>query len=92
MPKIKDLQTLSEEELKSKLIDLKKEIMKQNAQIATGTTPKSPGKLRQTKRTVAQILMILAGKVKVPKKEEKKEPAKKQVKNTKEETKKDGRN
>ena len=49
---------LNKEELKSKLIELRKELMKQNAQISTGTTPKSPGQVREIKKTIAKILSI----------------------------------
>jgi large subunit ribosomal protein L29 len=69
MAKFKELKTLSNEELKSKLVELRKELMKQNAQIAIGTVPKSPGKVKQNKKTVAQILMILSSENKAPVKE-----------------------
>lgn len=57
--KTKELQKMPHEELKSKLVELKKELVKQNAQIATGTTPKSPGQVKQIKKTIAKILTIL---------------------------------
>lgn len=60
--KIKELRSLSEPDLKEKLVSLQKEIMKDNAQVAIGTVPKSPGKLRSAKKTVAKIRMILAQK------------------------------
>ena len=60
--KIKDLQGLSKDELKSKLIELRKELIKFNAQIATGTIPKSPGQVKQTKKTIAKVLTILKSK------------------------------
>ena len=47
---------MGKEELDNKLKDLRKELMKLNAQIATGTTPKSPGQVRQIKKTIAKIL------------------------------------
>lgn len=49
-------------ELKDKLLELRKELMKQNAQIAAGTTPKSPGQIRTIKRTIAKILTELKNK------------------------------
>ena len=52
------------EDLKNKMIELKKELIKINAQVATGTTPKSPGKIRQMKRTIARILTIMSNKTK----------------------------
>lgn len=57
--KAKDLQSLSEGELKDKLVEVKKELMLNNAQIATGTAPKNPGQVKELKKTVARILTIL---------------------------------
>ena len=49
---------MNELELNSKLTELKKELMKLNSQIAIGTVPKSPGKVKEIKRTIAKILSI----------------------------------
>ena len=49
---------MSESDLSNRLIELKKELMKLNSQIAIGTVPKSPGKLKEIKRTIAKILTI----------------------------------
>ena len=70
----KELRSLGKEELKTKLSELRKEMIKHNAQIAIGTMPKSPGQIKQTKKTIAKILTI----INEPKKEEKKAPIKKQ--------------
>ena len=56
--KIKELKSLSNVELDEKLMEIRKELIKLNAQVSTGTAPKSPGKIRQIKRTVARILTI----------------------------------
>jgi large subunit ribosomal protein L29 len=53
--KIQELRSLSDKELDEKLLELKKEIMKNNGQIATGTTPKSPGHFKQLKKNIARI-------------------------------------
>ena len=53
-----DLKGLSIEERSAKLAELRKELMKINAQIATGTTPKSPGQARSIKKTIARIHTI----------------------------------
>jgi ribosomal protein L29 len=53
--KSKELRTLAPLELTQKITELRKELMKHNAQIATGTTPKSPGQIRQSKKTIARI-------------------------------------
>jgi large subunit ribosomal protein L29 len=57
--KSKELHTLSIGELKDKLSEAYKDLMKQNAQIATGTVPKSPGQIKQLKKTIAKINTII---------------------------------
>ncbi len=57
--KTRELQRLSEAELESKLAELRKELMRQNAQLATGTIPKNPGMIKQTKKEIARILMFI---------------------------------
>jgi large subunit ribosomal protein L29 len=57
--KIKELRGLNKEDMKTRLEELRKELIKHNAQIATGTVPKSPGQVKQTKKTIAKILTIL---------------------------------
>ena len=57
--KFKELQNLNESELSAKLKELSTGLMKENAQVATGTTPKSPGQLRETKKTIARIKTLL---------------------------------
>jgi len=56
--KIKDLRSMPPGDLNSKLAELRKEMIKYNAQIAVGTTPKSPGHIKQIKKTIAKILTI----------------------------------
>ena len=58
--KFKELQNMDPKELVAKLDEIHTELMKQNAQIATGTTPKSPGQVKQMKKTIAKIRSILA--------------------------------
>ena len=57
--KNQELKQMPKAELLNKINELKKELVKHNAQIAIGTAPKSPGHLRQTKKTIARILTIL---------------------------------
>ena len=54
----KELRAINELDLENKIIELKKELMKINSQIAIGTVPKSPGKVKEMKRTIAKILTI----------------------------------
>ena len=60
--KYKELKKLPKEDLKSKILELKKELIKENVQISTGTVPKSPGKIRTMKKTIAKINAILEEK------------------------------
>ena len=56
--RVKELRLLNEFELENKMMELKKELIKINSQIAIGTVPKNPGKVREIKRTIAKILTI----------------------------------
>lgn len=60
--KAKELRTMSAKELTDKLNELSKELIKDRATAATGTTPKSPGKMRMSRRTIARIHQTLASK------------------------------
>ena len=53
--KTKELRILSEKELDDKYLDLKKELIKINAQIAMGTVPENPGKIKEIRKTIARI-------------------------------------
>ncbi|MBI2101582.1 50S ribosomal protein L29 [Candidatus Woesearchaeota archaeon] len=56
--KAKELRLMSDAEMDGKLAELRKELMKANSQIAIGTVPKSPGKVRESKKTIAKIMTI----------------------------------
>ena len=49
------------------MIELRKELIKVNAQVSTGTVPENPGNVKNIKKTIARILTI-----KTQKKEEEK--------------------
>ncbi|MBI4447362.1 50S ribosomal protein L29 [Candidatus Woesearchaeota archaeon] len=53
-----ELKGLSVKDLGEKMVQLRKELMKINTQISTGTVPESPGKVKQIKKTIARIKMI----------------------------------
>ncbi|MGV8141619.1 MAG: 50S ribosomal protein L29 [Candidatus Woesearchaeota archaeon] len=53
--RFKDIKKMPKEELEKKLQDLKTELMKLNAQIAIGTTPKNTKQVREIKRTIAKV-------------------------------------
>ena len=56
--KTKELKLMNEADLGGKFIDLKKELMKINSQIAIGMTPKNPSKAGEIKKAIAKILTI----------------------------------
>ena len=66
--KFKELKSMGKAELKDRMGQLEMDLIKSNAQVATGTTPKSPGQLKQIKKNIARIKSLLAAKA-----EEKKE-------------------
>jgi len=57
-----DATKMSKEELKAKVLELKKELIKLNAQVATGTTPKNPRQIRTNKKYIARLLTAMRAK------------------------------
>ena len=57
--KRKEIHALPKTELENKLKELRKNLMKENAQIKIGTAPSNPGKVRQIKKMIAKILTEL---------------------------------
>ena len=53
-----ELRKLSEKQLDEKIIELRKELIKINAQISTGTVPENPGNVKNVKKTIARIFTI----------------------------------
>lgn len=53
--KFREIESLDDKSLIAKLAELRMELIKENSQVATGTTPKSPGHLRTIKKTIARI-------------------------------------
>jgi ribosomal protein L29 len=53
--KFKDVKKMPKDEMDKKLYEMKIELMKLNAQIAVGTTPKNTKQVRDIKRTLAKI-------------------------------------
>ena len=54
-----EFKNFSVEDMKNKLIELRKELMRLKAQVARGTPPENPGKIRVIKRTIARLLMFI---------------------------------
>ena len=59
--KFKQLKQMQKQELNQKTDELKRELVKLYAQVATGTPPKNSGQIRNSKRTIARIKTIFAG-------------------------------
>lgn len=51
----KQISSLSDKDRQEKLKEIELELMKERAQIASGTAPKNPGLIRENKRTIARI-------------------------------------
>ena len=58
-----ELKQKGKEELKKHLVELKKDLMRLNAQRATGTIPENPGNIKKFRRTIAYINTILNKKL-----------------------------
>jgi len=52
----KEIKSMTKADKKEKEAELRKELMKLYAQVATGTNPESPGKIKQIKKTLARII------------------------------------
>ncbi len=68
--KIKDIRSMGPKELEDKLKEARIELMKLNAQVATGTAPKSPGQIKATRKTIARIKTVIKQKSKTEDKKE----------------------
>jgi large subunit ribosomal protein L29 len=56
--KTKELASLTHDQLQKKKEELEFELVKLNAQVASGTTPKNPGQIRNLKKSIARINTI----------------------------------
>ena len=56
--KTKELRLLNQTDMQTKIIELKKELMRINSQVAIGMSPKNPSKASEIKKTIAKILTI----------------------------------
>lgn len=54
-----EFKRMEEKQLKNKLGELRKELIRFNAQISTGTPPENPGQVREIKKTIARIFTKL---------------------------------
>ena len=56
--KSKEIRGMDKNTLNEKILELKKDLIKMNAQVAIGTALKNPGQVRKIKKTIARILTI----------------------------------
>ncbi|NPA63065.1 MAG: 50S ribosomal protein L29 [Methanococci archaeon] len=61
-----ELRGMSIEELREKMADLKRELLKERASKAVAGAPSNPGRVREIKRTIARILTIMNEKKRNP--------------------------
>ncbi len=54
-----ELKVMSKEDAKKKMGEMKKELMKLKSQVARGTPPENPGKIRSLRRNIARMLMVM---------------------------------
>ena len=54
-----DTTKMSKEELQAKIVEIRKELIKLNAQAATGSTPKNPRQIRESKKNIARLMTAL---------------------------------
>jgi large subunit ribosomal protein L29 len=54
----KEIRSMDKKSINEKLIELKKELVKINAQVSVGTALKNPGQVRKLKKNLARILTI----------------------------------
>jgi large subunit ribosomal protein L29 len=59
MVKKKELKNMAKEDLEKNMLDLRMELIKANAQRASGTTPKNPGQIKHARKTIARILTFI---------------------------------
>ncbi len=56
--KNKEIHSLNETQKEDKLRELRKELIKVRSQIALGSMPENPGRIREIRKTIARILTI----------------------------------
>ena len=56
--KFKELANMSKEEREAKMSELELELIKLNAQVATGTPPKNAGQLKRIKKDIARMMLL----------------------------------
>ncbi len=63
--KTKELAAMTKEGLMQKAIELKQDLSKEKATVASGTRSENPGKIRKLRRDIARILTAITAKNKI---------------------------
>ena len=58
----KELRSLSDEELKVRVGEFRKELLKLSVEVASGGNPSRPGRIRQVKKNIARTLTLIKEK------------------------------
>jgi len=56
--KAKEIITMGNEEIGQKILELKQELAKERASVASGTRNENPGKIKKLRRDIARLLTI----------------------------------
>ena len=56
--KFKEIKQMNKDDLIKKVVELKKELMKLRAQVATGTTPQNSGRINQIRKIIAKAKTV----------------------------------
>ncbi len=67
-----EIKQLSKDQLKEKLVELRKDLMRLNTQRSTKTIPENPSNIKNSRRNIARILTFMKQKTKLEVKTEKK--------------------
>lgn len=70
--KLSEIRSMEISALHEKVAELKTELAKEKALVASGTRPEKPGKIKSIRKTIARILTIIKEKEKTVKKEKQK--------------------
>mgnify|MGYP001583713425 CR=1 FL=1 len=57
-----DFKQMNKNQLKERLTELRKDLMKINSQRAIGTIPENPGNIKQVRRNIARVLTFMKQK------------------------------
>ncbi|PIZ52126.1 50S ribosomal protein L29 [Candidatus Woesearchaeota archaeon CG_4_10_14_0_2_um_filter_33_13] len=62
MKSTKDFRNMGKEDLASRLVDLKKDLLKLNVEVNSGANTSNPGRIGQVKKNIARINTLLKEK------------------------------